>query len=402
VVAQAALSLVLLCAAGLLTQSLRNMEHQNFGFQTASRYIFHLDPDMAGFKADQLLPLYRQLHENLAAIPGVNQVSFTLYTPMEDNNWSETVYIEGQPLPPPDSNENNASWVRASDGYFESIGTRIIKGRGITDQDTATANRVAVVNETFAKHFFKDGDAIGKHFGDLDPKYAASFEIVGVTEDTQYWEPTSKIRPMFFLPQAQWRPHVANEDPRFQAFEDRSHFLNSAVLMTRGAVPGLEQQVRQALSQLSPDLALIDFKSFAQQVDGNFSQSDMLAKLTSLLGVLALWLASVGLYGVTAYSVERRTSEIGIRMALGADRLNVLKLVLRSAFLQIAAGLVIGVPATILAGYAMSAQLFGVKPYAPGILLVTTLVLTAAALIATLLPARKAATLEPIRALRTE
>lgn len=402
VVTQAALSLVLLCAAGLLTQSLRNMEHQNFGFQTANRYIFHLDPDMAGFKADQLLPLYRQLHENLAAIPGVNQVSFTLYTPMEGNNWSETVYIEGQPLPPPDSNENNASWVRASDGYFESIGTRILKGRGITDQDTATANRVAVVNETFAKHFFKDGDAIGKHFGDLDPKYAASFEIVGVTEDTQYWEPTSKIRPMFFLPQAQWRPHVANEDPRFQAFEDRSHFLNSAVLMTRGAVPGLEQQVRQALSQLSPDLALIDFKSFAQQVDGNFSQSDMLAKLTSLFGVLALVLASVGLYGVTAYSVERRTSEIGIRMALGADRLNVLKLVLRSAFLQIAAGLVIGVPATILAGYAMSAQLFGVKPYAPGILLVTTLVLTAAALIATLLPARKAATLEPIRALRTE
>ncbi|HET9307198.1 MAG TPA: ABC transporter permease, partial [Candidatus Sulfotelmatobacter sp.] len=402
VVAQAALSLVLLCAAGLLTQSLRNMEHQNFGFQTANRYIFHLDPDMAGFKADQLLPLYRQLHENLAAIPGVNQVTFTLYTPMEGNNWGETVYIEGQPLPPPDSNENNASWVRASDGYFESIGTRIIKGRGITDQDTATANRVAVVNATFAKHFFKDGDAIGKHFGDLDPKYAASFEIVGVTEDTQYWEPTSKIRPMFFLPQAQWRAHVANEDPRFQAFEDRSHFLNSAVLMTRGAVPGLEQQVRRALSELSPDLALIDFKSFAQQVDENFSQSDMLAKLTSLFGVLALVLASVGLYGVTAYSVERRTSEIGIRMALGADRLNVLRLVLRSAFLQILAGLVIGIPATILAGYAMSAQLFGVKPYAPGILLVTTLVLSAAALIATLLPARKAATLEPIRALRTE
>jgi len=402
VVAQAALSLVLLCAAGLLTQSLRNMEHQNFGFQTANRYIFHLDPDMAGFKADQLLPLYRQLHENLAAIPGVSQIAFALYTPMEGNNWGETVYIEGQPLPPPDSNENNASWVRASDGYFESIGTRILQGRGITDQDTATSNRVAVVNQTFAKHFFKDGDAIGKHFGDLDPKYAASFEIVGITEDTEYWEPTAKIRPMFFLPQAQWRAHVANEDPRFQAFEDRSHFLNSAVLMTRGAVPGLEQQVRQALSQLSPDLALIDFKSFAQQVEENFSQSDMLAKLTSLFGVLALVLASVGLYGVTAYAVERRTSEIGIRMALGADRLNVLKLVLRSAFLQILAGLVIGIPATILAGYAMAAQLFGVKPYAPGILLITTLVLSTAALIATLLPARKAATLEPIRALRTE
>lgn len=402
VVAQAALSLVLLCAAGLLTQSLRNMQHQNFGFQTVNRYILHCDPEMAGFKVDQLPAFYQQLHDNLRAIPGVNQVSFALYTPMEGNNWGETVYVEGQPLPPPDSDQNNASWVRVSDGYFESIGTRIVKGRGITKQDTATANRVAVVNQTFAKHFFKAGDAIGKHFGDLDPKYAASFEIVGVTEDTQYWEPTTKIRPTFFLPAAQWRQHVANEDPRFQAFEDRSHFLNSAAIVTRGSVSGLEQQVRQALSQLSPDLALIDFKSFAQQVDENFSQSDMLATLTSLFGVLALALASVGLYGVTAYSVERRTSEIGIRMALGADRLNVLKLVLRSAFLQIAAGLVIGLPATILAGYAMTTQLFGVKPYAPDILLITTVVLGAAALVATLVPARKAATLEPIRALRTE
>jgi ABC-type antimicrobial peptide transport system permease subunit len=160
--------------------------------------------------------------------------------------------------------------------------------------------------------------------------------------------------------------------------------------------------VRQALFRLSPDLALIDFKSFAQQVDENFSQNGMLAKLTSLFGVLALALASVGLYGVTAYSVERRTSEIGIRMALGAHRLNVLKLVLRGAFLQIAAGLVIGLPATILAGYAMTTQLFGVKPYAPDILLITSVVLAAAALVATLVPARKAATLEPIRALRTE
>jgi ABC-type antimicrobial peptide transport system permease subunit len=153
---------------------------------------------------------------------------------------------------------------------------------------------------------------------------------------------------------------------------------------------------------MSPDLALIDFMSFSAQVDSNFAQNAMLAKLTSLFGLLALVLASVGLYGVTAYSVEQRTSEIGVRMALGADRMNVLKLVLRGAFLQIALGLAIGIPATILAGYAMTTQLFGVKPYAPDVLLMTTLVLTAAALVATLVPARKAATLEPIRALRTE
>ncbi len=399
VVAQAALSLVLLCAAGLLTQSLVNMQHQNFGFDVANRYILHLDPSMAGYKPEQLFAFYQQLHDNLAAIPGVTRVSFALYTPMEGDNWSESVYIEGQAPPPPGSNENDASWLRVSDGYFESVGTKIVKGRGITEQDTATTRNVALVNQTFAKKFFKDGDAIGRHFGDIDQKHAGSFEIVGVTEDTQYRDATSKVPPMFFLPEAQW---VAYDEARFKAFEDRSHYLNAGVLLTQGPVPGLEAQVRRALAQTNPDLAMIDFMSFSAQVDGNFAQNAMLAKLTSLFGLLALVLASVGLYGVTAYSVEQRTSEIGIRMALGADRGNVLKLVLRGAFVQIGIGLAIGIPATILAGYAMTTQLFGVKPYAPDILVVTTLVLGAAALVATVLPARKAAALEPIRALRTE
>jgi len=399
VVVQAALSLVLLCAAGLLTQSLRNMQHQDFGFDIANRYILHIDPEMAGITTDRLPVFFRQLHDNLAAIPGVSRVSFALYTPMEGNNWGETVFIEGHAPPPPGSNQNNTSWVRVTDGYFESVGTKIVKGRTITEQDTATTRNIAVVNQTFAKKFFKDEDPIGKHFGDLGQQYAGNFEIVGVTEDTQYHGPTDKIPPMFFLPEAQ---HVVHDDPRFKAFEDRTHFLNAVVLQTQGQVPGLEPQVRRAFAQVSPDLALIDFMSLAAQVDGNFSQNQMLAKLTSLFGLLALVLASVGLYGVTAYSVERRTSEIGIRMALGANRLNVLKLVLKGAFVQIGIGLAIGIPATILAGYAMTTQLFGVKPYAPGILLVTTVVLSLAALVATVLPARKAATLEPIRALRTE
>jgi predicted permease len=399
VVVQAALSLVLLCAAGLLARSLRNMQHQNFGFEVPNRYILHLDPSMAGYKPEQLQAFYRQLYDNLAAIPGVNRVSFALYTPMEGDNWGETVYIEGQAPPPAGSDQNQASWLRATDGYFESIGARIVKGRGITEQDTATTRNVAVVNEKFVKKFFKDEDPIGKHFGDLDQKYAGLFEIVGVVESTQYRGPTTEIPPMFFLPETQ---HVVYDDARFKAFEDRTHYLNAAVLLTQGNVPGLEPQVRRALAQVNPDLALIDFMTFTAQVDGNFAQNQMLAKLTSLFGILALVLASVGLYGVTAYSVERRTSEIGIRMALGADRMNVLKLVLRGAFVQIGMGLAIGIPATILAGYAMTTQLFGVKPYAPDILLVTTIVLSLAALLATVLPARKAAALEPISALRTE
>jgi predicted permease len=399
VVAQAALSLVLLCAAGLLIQSLRNMQRQDFGFETANRYILHIDPQMAGYKPAQLAAFYRQLHDTLAAIPGVNRVSFSLYSPMEGDNWSETVYLEGQAPPPPDTDQNDASWVRVSDGYFEIVGTKVLQGRAITDRDTATSQRVAVVNQSFAKKFFKDESPIGKHFGDLGAKYAGNFEIVGVTEDTQYRQPTRKIPPMFFLSALQ---SVTYDDPRFVTFEDRSHYLNAIELKTQGTVPGLEPQVRRALAQVNPDLAVIDFVSFAEQVQENFSQQAMIAKLTSLFGLLALVLASVGLYGVTAYSVERRTSEIGIRMALGADRLNVLKLVLRGAFLQIGIGLAIGIPATILGGRAMATQLFGVKPYDPNILLLTTAVLSLAALAAAVVPARRAATLDPMRALRTE
>jgi predicted permease len=399
VIAQAALSLVLLCAAGLLTQSLRNMRQQDFGFQVENRHILRIDPRMAGYHAEDLPSFYRGLRESLEAIAGVSRVSFALYTPLEGNNWGETVYIEGQPPPPPGSNENGSSWLRVSDGYFETIGTRIVKGRGFTEQDTADTRNVAVVNQTFAEKFFKDGDPIGKRFGDLDPKYAGNFEIVGVTEDTQYWEATRKIRPTFFLAQAQ---QVQYEEPRFKAFEDVSHFLSTVVIQTERVLPGLEPQVRRALAEVNPDLAAIDFRTFAAQVDGSLSQQAMLAKLTSLFGLLALLLASVGLYGVTAYTVERRTGEIGIRMALGADAARVLKLVLKGAFAQIGIGLLIGVPLTIAAGYAMTAQLFGVKPYSPGILLATILVLSLAALVAALVPARRAATLSAIRALRTE
>ena len=398
VVLQAALSLVLLCAAGLLMQSLRNTHNQHFGFETANRYLLHVDPQMAGYKPDQLEALYRQVRGNLAAIPGVKRVSYSLYMPMEGNNWGETVYLEGQAPPPPDSNENESSWVRVSDGYFDLIGTKIVQGRPISEQDTQATRPVAMVNQTFANKFFKGGSALGKHFGDLDAKYSGKFEIVGVTEDTQYRGPRRKVSPMFFLPAAQRMNYEVAQENRF---EDANHYLDSIELETVGP-QGLEPQVRQAVAQVNPNLAVIDFASFAEIVEANFSQQAMIVKLTSLFGLLALVLASIGLYGVTAYSVERRTSEIGIRMALGADRLNVLKLVLRGAFMQIGIGLLIGIPVTILGGRAMAAQLFGVKPYDPSILLLTTAVLSFAALISSIVPARRAASIEPMRALRNE
>ncbi len=399
VVVQAALSLVLLCAAGLLSRSLNNMQHRNFGFDTTNRYILHIDPQMAGYKPDTLEPLYRQLHDNVSAIPGIQQVSFSLYSPMEGDNWGEGVFLEGEPPPPPGTPDHGASWLRVSPGYFDTIGTKIVEGRAINEQDTPATRTVALVNRFFEKKYFKDGQAIGKHFSD-DLKHPGAFEIVGVTEDTNYWGATSKMRPMYFLAKGQ-TAHIT-DDPRYLQFEDRSKYLNAIEIQTRGEIPGLEMQLRRVLSQINPDLAIVDFQSFSSQVKSNFTQQEMIAKLTSFFGLLALILASIGLYGVTSYSVERRTSEIGIRMALGADRVNMLAMVLRSAFLQVGIGLAIGIPVTIFGGHVMASQLFGVKPYDPLVLSITAIVLATAAFIAALIPARRAANTEPMLALRTE
>ncbi|MGA8110229.1 MAG: ABC transporter permease [Acidobacteriaceae bacterium] len=400
VVMQAAVSLALLCAAGLLIRSLTNLQHQHFGFDTHDRYVLHIDPSMAGYKAEQADTFFRQLHDGLAAIPGVREVTYSLYSPMEGDNWGNGVYIEGQAPPPPGSNFNGASWDRVSAGYFDNIGTKIIAGRGVTDQDTATTRAIAVVNEAFAKHFFKDGNAIGQHFGDLDAKYAGNFEIVGVAENTQYWDPNSPIRPMFFLPATQWEKYT---DPSEVMFENVSHLEMSAVeIQTYGQVPGLEAQVRRALMQINPNLTVIEFQTFADQVKDEFQQQQLLVQLTSVFGLLALVLAAIGLYGVTSYSVAQRTSEIGIRMALGADRTGILRMVMRSAFLQAGIGLAIGMPAAIFAGRLMATMLYNVRPWDPAVLLATTAILAIAAFLAAALPAQRAASVEPMTALRIE
>jgi predicted permease len=400
VVLQAAVSLVLLCAAGLLIRSLTNLQHQHFGFETRNRYVLHIDPQMAGYQAEQADAFFRQLHDTLAAIPGIRAVTWSLYSPMEGDNWGNGVYIEGQAPPPPGSNFNNSSWDRVSAGYFENIGTKIVAGRGITEQDTASTQPVAVVNQTFARHFFRNGDAIGHHFGDLDQKYAGNFEIVGVTEDTQYWDPNSKIRSMFFLAAPQWAKY---DDKSEVMFENVSHLEMGAIeIQTAGYVPGLEAQVRRALNQINPNLTMIQFQSFADQIKDEFLQQEILVQLTSVFGFLALTLAAIGLYGVTAYSVAQRTSEIGIRMALGADRGGILQMVLRSAFLQAAIGLAIGMPAAVIGGRYMASLLYNVRTWDPVVLVATTVILAIAAFLAAVIPAQRAASVEPMTALRIE
>ncbi|MGB7137728.1 MAG: ABC transporter permease [Acidobacteriaceae bacterium] len=407
VVAQAAVSVVLLCAAGLLILSLRKLEHQHFGFDPTHRTIVRFNAVTSGLQPEQLDDFYRKVNDSLSAIPGVERVAWSTWSPMDGNNYSEDVYIDGQPAPPPGSAVNMTSWVRVSPSYFAAIGTRVLEGRAFTDSDNRTSEPVAVVDEAFVKRFLKGENPIGAHFGDWDAAHPAVYTIVGVVETAQYWppnDPEEAGHPMYFLPSGQWTaPAPTTPQGAAEAqFLMNTHYMPTLEIETHGAVPELDAQVQNRLAEINPNLMIVHEHSFVEQVQGAFSQQNMIVQLTSLFGLVALALAAIGLYGVTAYAVAQRTSEIGIRMALGANRLDVQKMVLRGAFLQVGVGLAIGIPAAIEAGRLMAAELFGVDAVNPLVLGATTAVLCLAALLASSLPARRAAGVEPMEALRGE
>jgi putative ABC transport system permease protein len=260
---------------------------------------------------------------------------------------------------------------------------------------------VAVVNEAFAQRFFKGENPIGKRFGLNEMAHAGDYEVVGVAADMRYVNNGYKEpnRPMFFLPAVQHTKYTKTAEIDG---EQAAHYLHNIVLWVPGKPQNIETQMRRALAEIDPNLVLVDFSSYGETLRLDFGQQDMIAKLTMLFGALALVLAAVGLYGVTAYTVEQRTNEIGIRMALGADRGSVVAMVMRNAFAQVAIGLAIGVPAAIGAGWAITSQLYGVKPYDPAMLAFATLLLGLAALAAAAIPARRAAGVNPTQALRTE
>lgn len=399
IVLQAALSLVLLVGAALLTQTLRNLEHQNFGIETTGRYVVHLDPAGAGYTIPGLQPLYRQLEEQLGTTPGMQSVGLALYSTLEGNNWGEGVFVEGRSAPGPDA-QIGSSWDRVSPGFFQTVGQPVVRGRGITEQDTPGSQLVAVVNQAFVKKFFPKENPIGRHFGNHGQKYAGDFEIVGILADAKYTNPRDEVRPMFFRPLTQLDTRVT--EPDGMTTETRSMYINSITLRYRGDRSSLEPLVRHTLTTINPNLTVADMRSLDEQVTGNFNQDRLIARLTMLFGVLALVLASVGLYGITSYSVARRTGEIGLRMALGADRGNVVRLVLRGALVQIGVGLVLGIAIALSLGRLVASLLYGVKAYDPVSIALAVVALTASATVAGWIPARRAATIDPMKALRIE
>jgi predicted permease len=400
VVLQAALSLVLLVAAGLFAQSLNKAENVDMKLDATNRYIAHINPQAAGYKNTEVEPLYQSIVDRFHDIPGVLKVGLATYTPMEQNNWGSGVKVQGEP----DINKG-ASWVKGSPEYFDSVGTRVVIGRGFKLQDTLNAAPVAVVNQEFVKQFFGNRNPIGHRFGFSGPSKTpqdGAHEIVGVVENTTYTSVYWKNHAMYFLPLTQ-RAGVANDpDPDNSIDKDQSMYAGALVIQTAHPIAGFEKIVGDTLASINPNLTIVKFQTFQQQIDDRFIEERLIARLTSLFGLLALLLAAIGLYGVTAYTVVRRTPEIGIRMALGAARGRVIGTVMRGAMLQAVAGLAIGIPVTIFCVRYVKSQLYEMTSVSVPVMAIAIGVLVLAAAIAGFIPARRAASIDPVRALRVE
>ena len=399
VVLQAAMSLVLLAGAILMTRTLVNLEHQNFGIATANRYVVHFDPAGAGYTIDRLPGLYRQMEDRFTALPGVTGVGMALYSPLEGDNWGDCVIQQGHPAPRP-GDKCGSSWDRVSPHFLDSIGVPIVRGRGITEQDTQSFPQVVVVNQTFVNRFFPKQDPIGQHFGIDEVKYSGSFQIVGVFADFKLNNPREDVRPVFLRPLAQ--QFMGFQEPALNSGETQSMFINSMVLRFRTPQENADELIRRTLAGIDPNLTVEDLRTLDTQVADNFNQDRLVAQLSTLFGILSLILASVGLYGVMSYFVARRTSEIGIRMALGATRSGVVGLIMRGVLAQVLIGLCIGIPAALYAGYLMKSLLYGVGSYDPWALVGAPLALVLCATAAGFIPARRAASIDPMQALRTQ
>ncbi len=396
VIGQAALSLVLLSTAGLLLTSLRHLEHQDFHFQPEGRLVITTDLAAAGYQYGQLAGVDRQIDGAFSRLPGVESFAYATYGPMMGNSWNGGVYLPG--VAPQEGRGVVAAYAAVSSGFFTALVTRVLQGRGITDGDTATSEHVAVVNETFVRHFLKGKDALGAHFGPA-PNLRGEFAIVGVVEDTKYVDPTKPVDPMYFTPitQATAFPSSAGT-----AVEAGKHYAGNLIVRYRGEESAAAASVRRALQEINPDIPILQMQSYTAQLGSQFTQQELVVRLTTLFGLLALVLASVGLYGVTAYAVARRTSEIGIRMALGASRAGVLAMVLKTALRQTLLGLALGLPLCLAAGRLVASTLYQTGAFQPLVLLTVGALLLASSAVAALVPARRAASIEPVTALRME
>lgn len=384
VVAQVALSLLLLIGAGLFIRSLRNLKDLDPGFHTTNLLSFKIDPTLNGYKTERSLAFYHRLKETVDALPGIQSSSLAVVPVLETDEWDSWVTIDTYKPPQGELPDPHMNFV--SPGYFNTMEIPLLAGRDFRITDAVGATKVAIVNASFAKKYFGSLTAVGHQIGmGIDPGTKTDITIVGVARDTKYESMRDEIPTEVFRPF-----HQMEFASGMTAYVRTARDPNQVFSMTRNAVQSLD-----------PNLPVYQMTTLVKQMDDSLVTERLVATLSTSFGFLATLLAAIGLYGVMAYTVERRTREIGIRMAIGAARTDVLWLVMREVLVLLAIGIGVAPAAMILTRYAR-AQLYGIQPTDPLSIALATLGIAVVAALAGYLPARRATRVDPIRALRYE
>jgi predicted permease len=383
VTVQIALSAILLVGAGLFVRTLVNLGHAELGFREDHLLLFRVNPPRTVHVDGQRLAMYRRLEAKLAAIPGVKSVTMTDIALIGDGNSGATFHVSGRPR---EKGERRIQTNSVSREFFRTMGIAILRGRGFGAQDTATSPKVAVINQTLARKYFPNEDPVGKTFVTDFDDFAAPLTIVGVAADSKHADLRSEIPPTFYAFYEQ-RVEPGRMMVALHTEQDPASVLPAA---------------RAVVAEVDRDLPLTDVRTMQEQVKLTTTNERIFAQLTSGFGVLALVLASIGIYGIMAYTVARRTGEIGIRMALGARSGQVLTMVLREVSWMALAGVALGVCAAVGLGRLVSSMLYGLKASDPLTLAGIGGLLILIALLAGLGPARRAARIDPVQALRHE
>jgi len=386
VVVQVAVSLILLVGAGLFARSLMKLQQEDLGFNRDNVLLASVDTRLAGYKPNELSAVYRQLYDRLSALPNVQSVTMASYSPLQGTGTNSTITVRG--YTPAKNEDTSVSDIQVGPNFCETMGIPVLMGRDISLQDTPNSPRVAVVTRAFAQSYFHDENPIGRRATFEEDSDKDDFEIVGVVGDAKYDSVKEKADRTVYRPILQ--------------VQDQQTFNNVFELRTLGDPLGLSAEVRAAIAQVNDKLPIGSINSLRVQTDEALKQEKLIAQLVSFFGLLGLLLSCVGLYGIMAHAVVRRTNEIGIRMALGAERRDIIWMVLKESLLLVGIGLVVGIPAAWGAAHLIASQLFGVNPTDPVTLLTAVVSLTLVAASAGYLPARKASRVNPLIALRYE
>lgn len=411
VTAQVALSLVLLIGAGFFLQTLRNLQNQDYGFERTNLVIADFDARLAGYRPSQAAALHRRLIERLSRIPGVRSVALAATAPISPGGWGSTISPAG--YTPAPKEDMVANLDRVSGDYFQTVGISAVAGRTINGSDTADSDKVAVVNQTVAKRYYPHGDAVGRWLMLGIDSVKGPWRIVGVVRDTKARDPrsTDPIR-MVYIPLEQIEPFLpAPQAPQGQEHagvaqkpreENQDRYANVLLVRTAGDPKRIAGELQSAVGEVDRNLPLLHVGTIQEQVSSLITHDELISTLTSLFSGLALLLAAIGLYGVMSNNVVRRRSEIGIRLAVGAQAPDIRWMVLRESMVLLAIGIGFGAPLAVGSTMFVKGEFFGVSPVNPKVFLAALAVVATVTLLAAWLPARRASNLDPMTALRVD